>query len=223
MTASPKNRDDKLSHSIGYNLASIAVFVFLAAVGAAYLIDRLNKGAIPPPPSLADTDALTQTIAGRDLAIPRNWFRFGEQIRAGFTDQIDLRIAFPLAGGTSSLVDVTLVPRSRARTSAALLDSVYIRQFAEGTLSSTTGLVGKKLQGSAAVEGETVWYDAISLQPFVAKCMAPITENGASQCVRTVHLPSGIAAVYSFDATILSSWRQFDAELEKWLSPIGAL
>jgi len=56
----------------------------------------------------------------------------------------------------------------------------------------------------------------------VAKCLAPVSPDGAAQCVRTVYLPSGIAAVYTFDATVLQSWRQFDGQMGQWLGVAGA-
>lgn len=218
--SAPPNRGQS---SLAYNLAAIAVLTLLMAVGTAYLIDELGRSDAMPMPTLADADPVVQTISGRELSIPRTWFRYGEQIRNGFTNQIDLRIAFaPDATDSALPVSVTLLPRSRARTSASLLDRVYLHQFDTTTLQGVPGLVGKPMLGSEGYAGESVWYDALSPNPFVAKCLAPVAEEGVTQCVRTVYLPSGIAAVYTFDATLLQSWRTFDAEMQNWLQPIGA-
>jgi hypothetical protein len=209
--------------SLAYNLAGIGVLVLLLAVGTAYLIDELGRGHQPAPPALADPDPITQTLSGRELSIPSSWFRYGEQIRNGFTSQIDLRLLFaPETGERALPVDVTLLPRSRARTSASLLDSVYLHQFGEDTLGGVAGLVGKPMLAGNGYSGESVWYDAIAPNPFVAKCLEPAAPDRAAQCVRTVYLPSGIAAVYTFDAALLPSWRLFDGEMERWLAPIGA-
>jgi hypothetical protein len=209
--------------SLAYNLAGIAVLVLLVAVAAAYLVDELGRATQAPSPTLADTNPVLQTISGRELSIPSTWFRYGEQIRDGFTDQIDLRVRFAPSAATASLpVDVTLLPRSRARASSSLLDRVYLHQFEDASIGGVPGLVGKPMRNSNGYSGETVWYDALSPDPFVAKCLDPISEEGTAQCVRTVYLPSGIAAVYTFDATVLQSWRQFDTEMERWLAPIGA-
>lgn len=211
------------SSSLAYNLASIAVLILLLAVGAAYLIDQLARADAVQKPGLNDPDPITQTISGRELAIPRTWFRFGEQIRDGFTNQIDLHILYqPDTALPAKPMQVTLLPRSRARTSASLLDRVYLHQFGSDTLTGVPGLVGKPMLGTNGYAGEAVWYDALSPNPFVAKCLDPIAEDGAAQCVRTVYLPSGIAAVYTFDADLLQSWRSFDSEMEKWLTRIGA-
>ena len=209
-------------HGLAYNLAGIAVLVLLLAVGAAYLIDELGRSARAPLPRLADGAPITQTLSGRELAIPTTWFRFGEQIRNGFTDQIDLRLLLTAQDGATLPVDVTLLPRSRARTSSSLLDGVYLHQFSDDTLAGVPGLVGKPMLGTEGYEGESVWYDALSPNPFVAKCSDPVVKGGPTQCVRSVYLPSGIAAVYSFDAALLQSWRNFDAEMEQWLTRIGA-
>lgn len=209
--------------SLAYNLAGIAVLVLLLAVGAAYLVDELGRATRIPAPSLDDPEPILQTISGRELSIPTAWFRYGEQIRSGFTSQIDLRILYSPEGVEAAIpVDITLLPRSRARASARLLDGVYLHQFAEQTLGGVPGLVGKPMLSSNGYAGETVWYDALSPNPFVVKCVEPVAPEGVAQCVRTVYLPSGIAAVYTFDATALQSWRQFDTEMQRWLGHIGA-
>lgn len=208
--------------NLGFNMALIAVLVLLLAVGAAYLIDELGRRDTIPPPTLADANPVQQTIAGRELSIPASWFRYGEQIRDGFTNQIDLRLIFEAQGTEATPISVTLLPRSRARTSASLLDRVYLHQFDNATLDGVPGLVGKPMLGSDGYQGESVWYDALSPNPFVAKCQTAVAEDTPAQCVRTVYLPSGIAAIYTFDATLLQSWRSFDAEMEEWLSVIGA-
>lgn len=223
---SPQNAPDMAATarpSLAYNLAGIVVLVLLLAIGMAYVIEALGKTR---EHALADSgtgERISQTISGRELSIPASWFRHGEQMRDGFTSQIDLRVAYAPDGAASALpVDITLLPRSRVRTSASLLDRVYLHQFTEDVLGGVPGLVGKPLRPEEGYAGESVWYDALSANPFVAKCSAPVAEGQAAQCLRMVHLPGGIAAIYAFDATILQSWRRFDAEMERWLAPIGA-
>lgn len=224
MTSQTARKTGSKSHpSIAYNLATIAVIVLLAAVAVAYLVDELGKSSRAPVPAIDDGSPITQTLSGRELTIPTSWFRYGEQIKDGFTNQIDLRVMFKPEGEAAALpVDVTLVPRSRARTSASLLDGVYLHQFSDVTLTGYPGLVGKPMQATNGFGGESVWYDALSPNPFVAKCIDAVSADRSAQCLRTVYLPSGIAAVYAFDATVLQSWRLFDTEMEQWLTKIGA-
>lgn len=209
-------------NGLAFNMASIAVLVMLLAVGAAYLIDEIGRLARTPAPALDDGNPVSQTISGRELAIPTAWFRFGEQIRTGFTNQIDLQVMLPSADGRARPVDVTLLPRSRVRSSAALLDRVYLHQFTAETRGGVAGLIGKPMRDENGYAGETTWYDPLSADPFVAKCQEAVEAGGLQQCVRTVYLPSGIAAVYTFDATVLQSWRRFDADMAQWLNRIGA-
>jgi hypothetical protein len=132
-----------------------------------------------------------------------------------------LRFVLPLgAEGVLRQIDVQLIPRSRARPSASLLDGVYLHQFLPRQLQGPPGLVGKPLVPKEGFEDETVWYDALSANPFVAKCMAPISGEGPARCLRTV-LFSDIAAVYSFDADVLDNWRQFDPYMHELLARIG--
>lgn len=198
------------------NLAGIALVVMLAALGIAYLVDEAGRSDGRKVPSLEDGEALAQTVGGRELTIPKNWFRFGEQMQSGFVGQVDLSVELPLGR-----VDVTLLPRSRAKSSSELLDSVYVHQFAKGTETGVPGLIGQKLEGNGYA-GEVIWYDALAPKPFVAKCIDAIEVDAPDKCVRTVHLANGLAAIYSFDETMLPAWRDFDAEMGQWLERIGA-
>jgi hypothetical protein len=222
-TASAQQPDGE-RHPLAYNLAGITTLVLLAAVGIAYVIDQAGRSARTAGPSLDDGNVVTQTVAGHDLAIPSSWFRFGEDIRPGFVSQVDLNVQLALDGlPEPASVDVTLMPRSGARASAVLLDAVYLHQFADETVGGIPGLVGKPLVPSEGYAGETVWYDPLSPNPFVAKCAEAPEPSRPDRCLRTIHLPNGLAVVQSFDATVLAAWRQVDDELALWLGQIGAL
>ena len=208
---------------MAYNLAGIAALVLLLAVGSAYLVDNLNRASRAPLPGLADGGAVELTMGRTDLTIPATWFRSDAIPQSGFTNQVDLQVRLALTQGQPSFpVDVTLLPRSRVRPGSALLDGVYLHQFGDEMLSGVPGLVGKPLLKADGPPGESVWYDALSPDPFVAKCMAPLAEGVAARCLRTVYLGSGLAAVYGFEITALADWRAFDTEMEKWLAQIGA-
>jgi hypothetical protein len=211
-------------HSIGFNLAAIAVLLALVGIGVAYLIDAAGRSARTQAHRLDTETTLTRTLGGRDLEIPLSWFRYEEQRIEGFAKQIDLRFELPFGvDGHSEPVDVTLLPRSRARPSAALLDGVYLHQFAPEQVSGPPGLVGKPLRPDGGYADEVVWYDPLSAEPFVAKCSKPIASAAAGQCLRTVYLGPGVAAVYAFPEPALQHWRDFDAELTARLGQIGAL
>jgi len=212
------------SGTVGFNLAAIAVAVALLGLGVAYLIDAAGRGTRMPAHRLDTETTLTRTLGGTDFEIPLSWFRYEEQRIEGFAKQIDLRFELPL-GPEAKLepVDVTLLPRSRVRPSAALLDGVYLHQFLPEQLTGPPGLVGKPLKPEEGYEDETVWYDALSAEPFVAKCSKPVAPKASGQCLRTVFLGPGTAAVYSFPEAALANWRQFDTMVNARLKQIRAL
>ena len=224
VSTEPLRQADKSRGQLDFNLAGIAALVLLAAVGLAYVIDNAGRQNRATEPALSDGDPILQTVAGQDLLIPRTWFRFAEDMKLGFASQVDLSFRLHLdADAPAAAVEVTLLPRSGARASNALLDAVYLHQFADDTVGGIPGLVGKPLLATDGYDGETVWYDPLSPNPFVAKCAAAPEPSRPDRCLRTVHLPNGLAAVLSFDAGALAAWKQFDAELALWLGQIGAL
>jgi hypothetical protein len=213
------------SPSVATNLISIMLCVALLGIGAAYLIDAASRSARADTRQ-ADTDrTLLRTLGGHELKIPTTWFRYEEQRVDGFAKQIDLRLSLPLGlNGTPQQLDVTLLPRSRVRASAALLDGVYLHQFEDSQLSGgPPGLVGKALKPTGGYAGESVWYDALAGDPFVAKCSKPAEISESQQCLRTVYLGPGLAAVYAFNDEVLQNWRLFDKEMRIKLRQIGAL
>ncbi|WP_421759689.1 hypothetical protein [Devosia sp.] len=210
--------------SIGFNLGAIMLVVAMLGLGGAYLIDAAGRADRHPTAGDDTQTTLTRTLGGKDLEIPQAWFRYDEQRVEGFAKQIDLRLQLPLgARGKLEAIDITLLPRSRVRPSASLLDGVYLHQFLPEQIAGPPGLVGKPLRADDGYEDEIVWYDALAADPFVAKCSKPVVETEASQCLRTVYLGEGIAAVYAFPVAVLENWRQFDPEVKARLGKIGAL
>lgn len=208
---------------LGFNIAAIMLVLALCGVALAYAIDAASRQSREAPHRLDEETALTRTIGGRDLEIPLSWFRYAEQRVEGFAKQIDLQLSAPLGpNGEARSIEVTLLPKSRARPSSRLLDGVYLHQFLPRQLLGPPGLVGKPLSGKDGFENETVWYDPLAPDPFVAKCGAPVASGAEVRCLRTVYLGRGIAAVYAFGADVLINWRSFDEVIEPRLASIGA-
>jgi hypothetical protein len=209
-------------HSFGFNLAVIAVGVAVAGLALAYGIDAMGRSARVPAPLPGN---VTQMLGSTQLNVPAAWFATAElPPSGGFAKQLDLALNLPLGpGGALRKVGVTLTQRSRVRPSATLLDGVYLHQFMAQQLSGPVGLVGKPLSATDGYAGETVWYDPLASSPFVAKCDAPVADSQSGQCLRSVYLGSGIAAIYSFPDDVLGNWKRFDAEMHPLLTEIGAL
>jgi hypothetical protein len=206
-------------HSIGFNLGIIILGVAVAGLGFAYLIDAASRAT-----RVEVSGSVSRTLGGRELTIPGQWLREDAERSTGFAKQVELGLDLPLGPEAAMReIDITLVPRSRARPSASLLDGVYLHQFLPDQLSGPPGLIGKPLIAAEGYAQETVWYDAISQAPFVTKCIAPVTEGQPGRCIRTVYLGTGVAAIYSFDEDVMMNWKLFDAELHPALRQIGAL
>lgn len=204
--------------SVGFNLMAIALVAAMAGLGLAYGVDYLSRTDFALPP---DQAFVTRGIGGVELSIPAAFFRDPADRTEGFADAIDLVARLPLGPDASErAIDVTLLPRSRARPSAILLDAVYLHQFSPDQLSGPPGLVGKPLLARDGFAGETVWYDPLNVDPFVAKCLAPVAENQRAHCLRTV-VRGNVAVVYSFGEEVLASWRRFDDAADAWLAEMG--
>lgn len=212
------------THSVGFTLAAIMLVVSLLGLAGAYGLAGMLAQQRLAMAGTADAAPLQLTLVGKQLTIPRAWLRRGDHPQGDFSRQVELRLALPLGrDGALTPIDVTLLPLSEARPSASLLDGVYLHQFMPNELSGPAGLVGKPLYATGGYANEAVWYDALSQNPFVAKCAAAPDDGGEARCLRTVALPGGIAAVYAFDAEALNGWRQFDQVMQEWLGRIGAL
>lgn len=205
--------------SVFYTLAIIGLIVAILGLGGAYAAGAWLDAAREEPanPALAATHLIT--IGAQHYVVPAALISDPMQRRDGFSDRLDMTLALPLGGGGAlTMVDVTIMPRGRIRTSANLLDSVYLHQFANSQLQGPPGLVGKPLAGDAGTSGETVWYDPLSATPFVAKCAVPIAMGSEQKnCIRTVQLSDRNTTVFAFEPSVLYNWRAFDATVEGWL------
>lgn len=209
--------------TLSYNLGAIALAVALGAIGLAYAIDGAARQMMQPAMHGEASGVLNRVVAGRELSIPAAWFRYEEKGSEGFSRQVDLSLTLPLgAEGNPVPVEVSLSPRSAVRPSSGLLDGVYLHMFQPQQIAGPPGLIGKPLRDMDGYSGETVWYDPLSAEPFVAKCLDPVAPGAASRCLRAVHLKDGLAAVYGFDASLLWAWREFDAEIAQKLRFINA-
>jgi len=210
------------SRNIGFNLGVIVLVMAFIGLGVAYGIDALSRAHATSGHRGDDSTTLTRTIGGRALEIPLSWLRYDEQRVEGFAKQVDLHFVLPLGPeGAQRDIEVTLLPRSSVRPSSHLLDGVYLHMFDAAQLDGPPGLVGKPLKPAEGYRGEAVWYDALSVDPFVAKCGTPVRAEAPSRCLRAVHLAPGIAAIYAFDADVLDNWREFDPQVRGLLSRIG--
>ncbi|HTJ58869.1 MAG TPA: hypothetical protein VL418_15090 [Devosiaceae bacterium] len=211
-------------HSVPFTMGAIVLIVSMVGLSATYVLTSLLPRPQWPELPRMDGPRIERTLVGKKLSIPASWLRDNAPADEGFASSVDLELTLPLGKAAAlSPIEVTLLPLSQVRPSANLLDGVYLHAFMPDQLSGPSGLIGKPLDGTDGFQDETVWYDPLSPNPFVAKCSSPPAgQTGPARCLRTVGLTGGIAAVYGFSADVLDNWRQFDPELKSWLGRIGA-
>ncbi|MCD7059921.1 hypothetical protein [Pelagibacterium xiamenense] len=207
---------------IFYPLAVVTLVVLVVGLAAAYGATLWIDGALREKAMDVPTSTHIKTVGAQPYLVPAALMPNAAQHTDGFADRMDMTLALPLGpGGVLVDVVVTVQPRGRTRTSAALLDTVYLHQFGADQTEGVPGLIGKPLGGDAGVSGETVWYDPLSPNPFVAKCMTPVEPNAArGTCLRTFQLSDRNTAIVTFDPAALANWRQFDAVVEAWLETL---
>lgn len=222
-TYKPQTREES-PPSFAFNMGAIALVIIMLGLGVAYLIDGASQQNKPRPELWTAGPTVEKIVAGQKLAIPPSWFRFADQRSEGFSEKIDLWFALPLGPNNQIMeIDVSLVPHSRARSSAQLLDAVYLHQFLPNQVKGPPGLVGKPLRNTEGFQKETVWYDPLSANPFVTKCMEPISSDKNASCIRTILISDQVAATYIFDIELLAQWKRFDDEAGRWLARIGGI
>ena len=223
---SPTNHlnSDQSKKDIAFNLAMITLLIVILGISLMYLIDINSKKPDPTPSLTNQGEIIIKIIGGKKLAVPSNWFRFTDQLESEFADRVDLSFSLNLGeNGKPILVNVTLQPIRAVKSSSVLLDEVYLHKFSDSQLTGPIGLIGKKLNQTKGYKDETIWYDAISSRPFVAKCIAPIASQKQQNCIRTVTLSPHISATYMFDFEVLKNWKIFDQQANIWLRNISGI
>ena len=201
----------------------IVILLIFAAIGLAYYLDNIKQKR-PKLAKFDDNIKLSKIIGGKKLLIAQSWFRFSQLTSDEFVEKVELVFLFNFDDAQSKKpIYVTIQPKRKALASAKLLDTVYLRQFSTDENKVIKGLIGKPLKPITGYKGETVFYDPISANPFVAKCIDPVIKNESKKCIRTVDISNNLSATYSFDFDILNYWRQFDEQAKLWLSKIDGL
>ncbi len=209
-----------------FNLLAIALLLALAGLGAAYLLVAAAKTAQISKPSSWSEPLIRLNLAGAELTIPRSWMRTSsgengqDNVQADL--QVDLELNLQFAPGAKPYpVRLRLIAAAKVQPSSYLLDTVYMRQFSSRQKNTIAGLVGKPLKPREGFQGETVWYDPLSPNPFVAKCLDESLNSTEAGCLRTVQMTRRLAVIYRFDADLLAHWKNFDATMQPILAQIG--
>lgn len=161
------------------------------------------------------------TLAAKTYRVPKKWVETFYGQENGALSSLQLKVPFQLNGQTVP-ISVSLLPSSKAAPSAYLLDALYIHNFSDAPSNQAFGLIVKKLKAQDGYEHESVWYDALSSNPFVAKCLSePLGETTKHNCVTTILINKRVSALVQFDGLYLPVWRELHAELAQFAKSLN--
>ncbi|MFT6658919.1 MAG: hypothetical protein ACJAZW_002088 [Maritalea sp.] len=214
----PKHNLPKTKNSLGTNILILCIVLSLVGLGIVYSLDFFE---VPGETRAVETEESVEfSIAASKLHAPKSWIETQFKPKENMLNFLELRLELQV-NGQSNAVNVTLLPASQAAPSAYLLDALYIHNFASGPSEQKYGLVVKKLRNEAGFEDETIWYDALSANPFVAKCLTEKTApDNAKNCITTVLVNKRVSALIQFEDSVLPNWRVFSVALDKQLATL---
>jgi hypothetical protein len=212
----PQMKSSRAKNGIKTNILILCIVLSMLGLGIVYGLDFFESRA-----TQVANDKGTPvefTIAASKLQAPESWIVSEFNPEQTILNLLQLHLTMNLDGQSFTL-NLTLMPAARAAPSAYLLDSLYIHNFAPGRSDQMYGLVVKKLKNEAGFEDETVWYDALSATPFVAKCLEEkVAVERAKNCITTVLVNKRVSALIQFEKAILPHWRQFSVALNKQMA-----
>ncbi|VAW21626.1 hypothetical protein MNBD_ALPHA11-743 [hydrothermal vent metagenome] len=208
--------------AMAFNLAALALILLMAGLGIAYWLNGFASTRTQITSSVYAAPIVTKTLANTNMQIPQIWLNILTQSTQKDVQAVDLTLKISVADQEQSIpINLRISEASQAEPSAYLLDSVYVLRFSKTQIGGFKGLVGKPLKAQDGYESETVWYEPISDNPFVAKCIDFEGSKSALNCLRTIRLNSQLSATYQFAQSELEYWRQLDGAIIPLMRQIG--
>lgn len=216
----PQQNPKTQKNGIKTNVLILCIFLSLLGLFVVYTMDFLENTEPQSPQSTLEKAEVT--IAASKMLVPVSWIVSELNPEQTILNLLQLQLPVTIENRQHS-INVTLLPVSRAAPSAYLLDSLYIHNFAPGPSEQYYGLVVKKLKNDAGFEDEAIWYDALSANPFVAKCLDETTASeNAKNCITTILINKRVSALIQFEKSMLPVWRQFSALLNERLGALNS-
>lgn len=213
-----KPSTQKAKNGLGTNILILMIGLSLLGLATVYALDFLETRS--DNQQQVDNRVVEFSISATKMQVPSAWISSEFSNNQPVVNLLQLNIPIEIEN-FSFEVKTTLLPAARAAPSAYLLDSLYIHNFAPGPSEQQYGLVVKKLRNEAGFEDEKVWYDALSANPFVAKCLTEkTTDKSAKNCITTILVNKRVSALIQFEESLLPYWRPFMVALERRLASL---
>ena len=205
-----------------FNLVSIALILFMAGLGVAYWLNDYVPENSESLPSVYAPPLIAKELAGSSMQIPKSWLNPLTQNTRKEVQVIDLSLLISITNQEKpSPFNLRISKISQAQPSAYLLNDAYVPRFSEKQINDIKGLVGKPLKAEDGYAGETVWYEPVSANPFVAKCIDLQGNSTALNCLRTIRLNSKLSLTYQFSQNNLEYWQKIDKVITPLMKQIG--
>jgi len=218
-----KLKSDKAPFSsLGFNLAALALILAMTGIGIAYWLNDYTPTVIENVPSVYEPPLVVKTLNNSTMQIPDSWLNILTQNIQENVQTIDLVLKISIAEQEEPTpFNLRISEAIRAEPSTNLLDSVYVLRFSQEQIGGINGLVGKPLRAEDGYNSETIWYEPISDNPFVAKCIDLEASGTALNCLRTIRLNSQLSATYQFAQNQLEYWHMMDDAILPLMAQIG--
>lgn len=211
-----------------FMLRVFVVFACLALLSVAISVAGKWAGRSIALAGHTDSRAVHEVVIGNDvLALPANAIRFEASRRDGVAARIDLYLRWPdlegyredvrddfnHAGGSRSILFLTIDERIMSRDMSGRLGPIYDRVIVQPGRRGPAGLtVHEFLPGTGYVDEVLVVGQQEGVRPFVARCLSgAAAADSLAPCERDVHVGRGLSLTYRFPAGLAEHWRELDA------------
>lgn len=183
----------------------------------------------------SDPAPVTLFIGQQRLAIPANMFRFADQRGVGPHQRLDLVVHWPEMAGYSPafkqdyldtsakapLIFLSIKPRDTLTDSTGRLINVYQHFFEDGTIPAPPGLIGHRMSADSGLEGEEVFFEAGSTEPFTTHCTALDNPGFPASCLTEIHAGTDLSVQVRFRKGLLPNWAGIKAGIRVLLLSYG--
>lgn len=159
-------------------------------------------------------------VGEQRLEIPGNMIRFANQRGAGPHQHVDLAVHVPSMEGYSlerhedffdgspdaPILYLTIRKRETATDSAGRLANVYRHFFEDEPLDAPPGLVGHRLSDESGLEGEEVYFEPGSANPFTVHCLPADASGYPAPCLSELHAGTSLSVQLRFRKGLLDEW-----------------
>jgi hypothetical protein len=177
--------------------------------------------------SLQKAEPLHKTIGSMSFTLPALYIRSQGLLSEHFGDQVVLGVKWPdfqpILSAERAFFDdldhlyITLAPVQTGEDTTERLNSVYKKVLMPDVMAGPLGLKAHKLDPRAGYDQTILYYDPVAPVPFVALCTLA-DQHIPGQCMRTIHLSSGVAITYRFRPDLLKDWSRLDDSIFKFLT-----